>query len=62
MEFHAEVGDGSVDLFWEIKIVAIRVPVVVQWVKDLRMLVQSLASLSGLRIWHCRKLWLRLQM
>ena len=24
--------------------------------------VRSLASLSGLRIWHCRELWCRLQM
>ena len=42
------------------------VPVVAQWVKNLivsmRMLVQSLALLSELRIWHCRELWLRLQM
>ena len=28
----------------------------------MRMLVQSLASLSGLRIWHCHELWCRLQM
>ena len=40
--------------------------VVVQWVKDLtlslRMWVQSLASLSGLRIWCGCKLWHRSQM
>ena len=28
----------------------------------LRLRVQSLASLSGLRIWHGRDLWCRLQM
>ena len=28
----------------------------------MRMWFQSLASLSGLRIWHCRELWCRLQM
>ena len=28
----------------------------------MRTWVQSLASLSGLRIWHCRELWYRLQM
>ena len=28
----------------------------------MRMLVRSLASLSGLRIWHCRELWCRSQM
>ena len=27
----------------------------------MRMQVQSLASLRGLRIWHCHKLWHRLQ-
>ena len=26
----------------------------------MRMRVQSLASLSGLRIWHCCELWCRL--
>ena len=29
---------------------------------SVRMRVQSLASLSGLRTWHCHKLWCRLQM
>ena len=29
---------------------------------SMRMQVPSLASLSGLRIWHCRELWCRLQM
>ena len=28
----------------------------------MRLWVQSLASLSGLRIWHCCELWCRLQM
>ena len=28
----------------------------------MRTQVQSLASLSGLRIWHCPELWCRLQM
>ena len=26
-----------------------------------KVAVRSLASLSGLRIWHCRELWCRLQ-
>ena len=26
----------------------------------MRLWVRSLASLSGLRIWHCRELWCRL--
>ena len=42
------------------------VPTVVQWVKNptvsVRMWVQSLALLSGLRIWCCHKLWCRSQM
>ena len=28
----------------------------------MRMRVQSLALVSGLRTWHCRELWCRLQM
>ena len=28
----------------------------------MRMQVQSLASLSGLRIWHCHEQWCSLQM
>ena len=28
----------------------------------MKMWVRSLASLSGLRIWHCRELWCRWQM
>ena len=31
------------------------------WLAPMRMQVQSLALLSGLRIQHCRKLWYRLQ-
>ena len=37
----------------------------VQWkqiqIRTIRLWVQSLALLSGLRIWHCRELWCRLQ-
>ena len=41
-----------------LKITVLGVPPVVQWVKNhdivsVRMPVQSLASFSGLRIWHC---------
>ena len=32
------------------------------WLVSLRRQVQSLASVSGLRIWHCRELWCRSQM
>ena len=48
------------------KIAKSGVPVVVQWkwirLVTLRLRVQSLASLSGLRIWSCCELWYRLQM
>ena len=48
-----------------IKEKAQRVPIVVQWkqiwLESVRMWVQSLSSLSGLGIWHCRELWCRLQ-
>ena len=41
------------------------VPVVAQqkWIRleTMRLWVWSLASLSGLRIWHCHELWCRLQ-
>ena len=41
------------------------VPVVAQQKRirlgTLRLRVQALASLSGLRIWHCRELWCRSQ-
>ena len=41
------------------------VPVVAKWLTNLttnhEVVVQSLASLSGLRIWYCRELWCRLQ-
>ena len=32
------------------------------WLVAMRMQVPSLASLSGLRIWHCHELWCRSQM
>ena len=34
-----------------------------QWLTNLTSIpeIQSLASLSGLRIWHCHELWCRLQ-
>ena len=32
------------------------------WLVSMRTQVWSLASLSGLRIWHCRELWCRSQM
>ena len=54
---------NSTDLYTEIWQ---GVLVVVQWVKDLtlslRMWVQSLASLSGLRIWCGQEQWCRSQM
>ena len=41
------------------------VPVVVQQVRtqlvSIRMQVQSMALFSGLRIWHCHKMWYKLQ-
>ena len=41
------------------------VPIVAQWLTNLNrndeLWVGSLALLSGLRIWHCRELWCRLQ-
>ena len=41
------------------------VPVVVQWKRmqlgTMRLQVQSLASLTELRIWHCHELWCRSQ-
>ena len=41
------------------------IPVQVQWKQirlvSVRMLVQSLALLSGLRIWRCHQLWCRSQ-
>ena len=44
-----------------LKCSCIRVPVVAQWLTNLtrnhRIRVQSLASLSGLRIWRCCELW-----
>ena len=42
------------------------VPLVAQWKRirlgTMKLRVRSLASLSGLRIWHCRELWCRSQM
>ena len=42
------------------------VPVMAQWKRislgTMRLWVQSLALLSGLRIWHCHELWCSLQM
>ena len=39
------------------------VPVVAQWKRiqlgTMKLQVRSLASLSGLRIWHCCELWCR---
>ena len=41
------------------------VPVVAQWkwirLGTMRLWVQSLASVSGLRIWHCLEMWCRSQ-
>ena len=41
------------------------VPVVAQWKRiwlgTMRLRVQSLVLLSGLRIWHCQELWCRLR-
>ena len=37
------------------------VPVVAQWLMKLRMWIQSLALLNGLRIWCCPELWCRSQ-
>ena len=49
-----------------IKRVAAGVPVVTHrkwiWLGTIRFWVLSLASLSGLRIWHCCELWFRSQM
>ena len=48
-----------------IKIPARGVPMVVQWKRirlgTMRLWVQSLALLNGLRIWHCCELWYKLQ-
>ena len=42
------------------------IPIVVRckwiWLVTMRLQVQFLASLSGLRIWHCCELWCSLQM
>ena len=57
----------SCDLFCNWKFLPFGIPVMAQWVKNptlvsMRMQVRSLASLSGLRIWHCRDLWCRSRM
>ena len=48
------------------KISTLGVPVVAQWkqiqLASMRIQFPSLASLSGLSIWHCQELWCRLQM
>ena len=49
-----------------LKVTALGVPVVVQLkhiqLVPMRLQVRSLASLSGLRIWHCHELWCRSKM
>ena len=42
--------------------VPIKVPQKQIWIGTIRLGVQSLALLSGSRIWHCNELWCRLQM
>ena len=50
----------------DVNIILFGVPVVAHWKRiqlgTMRLLVRSLASLSGLRIRYCRKLWCRSQM
>ena len=57
---------GHVSRKCSFKKVKCRIPVVVQQKRiqlgTMRLRVQSLTSLSGLRIWHCHELWCRLQM
>ena len=52
-------------LIIKIKNNSLGVPIMVQqkwiWLGTMRVRVRSLASLSGLRIWHCHELWCRLQ-
>ena len=47
------------------EIVSFQVSVMAQWKRiqlgSMRMQVQSLASFSGLRIWHCHELWCKSQ-
>ena len=54
------------DVFGSFNPHPLRVPFVAQWVKiqlvSMRMQVRLLASLSGLRIWHCCKLRCSLKM
>ena len=55
---------GLIALFDSIRRI-VRVPAVAQWKwiwpASMRTWVQSLALLSGLRIWHCHELWYRSQ-
>ena len=47
------------------KLINAGVPTVAQWKRirlgTMRLRVQSMASLRGLRIWHCPELWYRSQ-
>ena len=47
--------------FFFLSKVNVGVPTVAQWnqilLGTMRLQVRSLASLSGLRIWHCHELW-----
>ena len=49
----------------DLKIQIPGVPIMAQWKRiqlgTMRLLVRSLALLSGLRIWHCGELWCRSQ-
>ena len=51
---------------WDFTCYQTGVPILAQWQQtwlvSMRMRVQSLAPLGGLRIWHCCELWCRLQM
>ena len=58
--------EGGTDREFEVsggRLLHLGVPVMAQWLTNLIRdhEVQSLASLSGLRIWHCHELWCRLQ-
>ena len=43
------------------KNISFGVPVMAQWLGIMRLLFQSLALLSGLRVWCCSELWYRSQ-
>ena len=60
----------SLQIFWKINVGKFKnitggVPIMAQWkriqLETIRLLVQSLALLSGLRIWDCHELWCRSQ-